>query len=134
MDKTATKLLVENYKPWMGFVRDEFTAIVTGARGGLPKDWREVQRVLAGGEIRTEAWMRATRYVEYSEEDAPVKWWWELLEEYKPEQRTELLQWCTGWAALPADAAGFRFTIERDPRGAGYLPKVQTCTQRVYLP
>lgn len=74
-----------------------------------------------------------------------VKWFWSVVETFTQEERTRLLQFCTGGSRVPAqgfkalqrnDGKYQRFTLEStEPQGQfGWLPQAHTCFNRLDLP
>lgn len=47
-------------------------------------------------EIDLTDWRANTAYIEYSEDDAVIKWFWESMEEFSQQERVLMLQFVTG--------------------------------------
>lgn len=109
---------------------------------------RELELVLCGvPEIRVDEWRASCQYGgEFkSEKEAHrvVAYFWEILETWENEKKAQLLQWCTGTAALPVQ--GFEYLQGRDgvirkfaltsvSLDQAIYPRAHTCFNRIDLP
>ncbi len=105
----------------------------------------EFQLMLCGApEIDVDDWQASTEYRGgYSAGSDQVKWFWAEVHAMTPEERGQLLFFCTGSARAPAtgfaNLMGYsgqqqRFTIERDDRGTERPPTAATCFNTLKLP
>jgi len=105
----------------------------------------EFQLMLCGApEIDVDDWQASTEYRGgYSAGSDQVKWFWAEVRGMTPEERGQLLFFCTGSARAPAtgfaNLMGYsgqqqRFTIERDDRGTERPPTAATCFNTLKLP
>ena len=105
----------------------------------------EFQLMLCGApEIDVDDWQASTEYRGgYSAGSDQVKWFWAEVRGMTPEERGQLLFFCTGSARAPAtgfaNLMGYsgqqqRFTIQRDDRGTERPPTAATCFNTLKLP
>ena len=59
---------------------------------------RNLQELMLSGipEIDLADWRANTEYLEYSEEDDVIKWFWAVMEEFSQQERVLMLQFVTG--------------------------------------
>eukprot|EP00730_Choanoeca_flexa_P003128 TRINITY_DN11298_c0_g2_i2.p1 TRINITY_DN11298_c0_g2~~TRINITY_DN11298_c0_g2_i2.p1 ORF type:complete len:1142 (+),score=186.40 TRINITY_DN11298_c0_g2_i2:53-3478(+) len=107
-------------------------------------DEREVELVVCGlGEVDMQDWQKHTEYRHCDVTDDPIKWFWQILQDFETELRARVLQFVTGTSRVPV--TGFRdlrgsqgpklFTIEIVPSASpDSLPKAHTCFNRIDLP
>ena len=57
-----------------------------------------LQELMLSGipEIDLSDWRANTEYLEYSEEDDVIKWFWAVMEEFSQQERVLMLQFVTG--------------------------------------
>ena len=105
----------------------------------------EFQLMLCGApEIDVDDWQASAEYRGgYSAGSDQVKWFWAEVRAMTPEERGQLLFFCTGSARAPAtgfaNLMGYsgqqqRFTIECDDRGIERPPTAATCFNTLKLP
>jgi len=105
----------------------------------------EFQLMLCGAPgIDVDDWQASTEYRGgYSAGSDQVKWFWAEVHGMTPEERGQLLFFCTGSARAPAtgfaNLMGYsgqqrRFSIERDDRGTERPPTAATCFNMLKLP
>ena len=105
----------------------------------------EFQLMLCGApEIDVDDWQATTEYCGgYSTSSDQVQWFWDQVRGMTPEERGQLLFFCTGSARAPAtgfaNLMGYsgqqqRFAIERDGRGIERPPTAATCFNTLKLP
>ena len=103
------------------------------------------QLMLCGApEIDVDDWQASAEYSGgYSADSDQVKWFWAEVRGMTPEERGQLLFFCTGSARVPAtgfaNLMGYsgrqqRFSIERDDRGVERPPTAATCFNMLKLP
>ncbi len=99
-------------------------------------DFCELELLLNGlDELDVNEWRRWTTYYgDFKREGAEhpvVCWFWETVEDMSPEEKTNLLQFCTGSSRLPPlgfktltsnDGCFCRFSIHSIPRSVSLLP------------
>ncbi|EPX73840.1 HECT-type ubiquitin-protein ligase E3 Pub1 [Schizosaccharomyces octosporus yFS286] len=129
-------------------IEDQFNAFHEGFSELIPQDLinvfdeRELELLIGGiSEVDMDDWLKHTDYRSYCENDAVIKWFWELMNEWSNEKKSRLLQFTTGTSRIPVN--GFkdlqgsdgprRFTIEKSGE-ASKLPKAHTCFNRLDLP
>eukprot|EP00834_Sanchytrium_tribonematis_P001242 NODE_29_length_37665_cov_1.081563.p3 type:complete len:678 gc:universal NODE_29_length_37665_cov_1.081563:28230-30263(+) len=129
-------------------VQVQFDSFLKGFHEFIPKDLvsvfdeRELEMLIGGiAEIDLKDWKENSVYKNYSENDNPVKWFWQLMEKWDNEQRARFLQFATGTSRIPVN--GFKdlqgsdgprkFTLERTDQITA-LPKAHTCFNRIDLP
>ncbi|PAA78814.1 hypothetical protein BOX15_Mlig011885g1 [Macrostomum lignano] len=110
-------------------------------------DERELELMLNGlGRIDVDDWRSNTRLKRCRHDDAVVRWFWEAVESFSPEQRARLLQFVTGSSRLPlqgfsalrgsvggSEARLFTLQLVRD-LDTRSLPVAHTCFNRLDLP
>ena len=105
----------------------------------------EFQLMLCGApEIDVDDWQASTESLGgYSAGSDQVKWFWAEVHAMTPEERGQLLFFCTGSTRAPAmgfaNLMGYsgqqqRFSIERDDRGTERPPTAATCFNTLKLP
>nr|KAG5706859.1 hypothetical protein BaRGS_004194 [Batillaria attramentaria] len=106
----------------------------------------ELELLLSGiPEIDLTDWKANTSYTGYSADSPIIKWFWDLLDAMKEEQRVQMLQFVTGssrvpfggFRQLPSGGAVQPFTISRQPcpENAPFpLPTASTCINLLRLP
>ena len=105
----------------------------------------EFQLLLCGAtEIDVDEWQASAEYHGgYSAGSNQVKWFWTEVRGMTPEERGQLLFFCTGSARAPAtgfdNLMGYNgqqqcFTIECDDRGVERPPTAATCFNKLKLP
>lgn len=94
-------------------------------------------------EIDIEDWKKHTCYIDYDKEDFVIESFWKILSEFSSDEKTKLLQFCTGSLRVPF--GGFKelqgnggkqwFTIAKfyDDDSKGRLPFALTCFNRLVL-
>lgn len=100
----------------------------------------ELQRLVSGarGPINIEDWKKNTTYSNGYTEDSPsVVWFWEVVEQFSPEDQAALLHFCTSCPRPPL--LGFArlkpgFAIQKDKAGGNRLPSASTCFNLLHLP
>jgi HECT-domain (ubiquitin-transferase) len=112
-------------------------------------DANELELILCGlPEINLEDWQINTIYrglFETEGERHPVvQWFWEVItEEFDPEMRARLLQFCTGTSGVPLRGFAYlqgidghikKFTIEGIEYSMSTFPRSHTCFNRIDLP
>lgn len=106
-------------------------------------DERELELLIGGiAEIDLDDLRRNTDYRNCSPADPQIKWFWEVMETFTNEQKTQFLQFVTGTARVPVN--GFKglqgsdgprkFTIELIAGDANRLPMSHTCFNRIDIP
>ena len=124
-----------------------------GFFSAVPEDWivdffdaNELAVVFGKNElIDTTQWKQNTKYWGYTEEDLQIKWFWEVVEELSPDERSLLLIFATGMATVPiggfanlSSIHGDRipFTISRVTASdwESPLPTAATCFNMLRLP
>ncbi|KNC87738.1 hypothetical protein SARC_00172 [Sphaeroforma arctica JP610] len=105
-------------------------------------DEKELEVLICGvNEIDVSDWEDNTIYKNYSPDSQPIKWLWEILQEWDNEKRVRFLQFVTGTCRVPL--GGFRdlqgstgiqlFCVERIGTPE-WLPRSHTCFNRLDLP
>ena len=92
-------------------------------------------------ELDPEDWESNTVYNNYQPEDSVIKWFWEVVRDFTPEERALLLQFSTGSSKVPLGGfAGLQgsgevmpFTISRAHDNLK-LPTASTCFNLLKLP
>ncbi|EPY54216.1 HECT-type ubiquitin-protein ligase Pub3 [Schizosaccharomyces cryophilus OY26] len=129
-------------------VEDQFNAFYAGFVELVPPDLvsvfdeRELELLIGGiSDVDINDWKNHTEYRTYSASDQVVKWFWEIISNWKNEERSMLLQFATGTSRIPVN--GFRdlqgsdgprkFTIEK-AGSPDQLPVAHTCFNRLDLP
>ncbi|KAL7414734.1 hypothetical protein BDY24DRAFT_384401 [Mrakia frigida] len=102
--------------------------------------------LLIGGlsDIDVDDWRENTAYRGYLKEEEIIQWFWIAVEDWSPEKKAKLLQFCTGTSRVPVNgfkdlhgSDGLRkFTIERtiSPGQVTELPRSHACFNRLDLP
>lgn len=129
-------------------VEEQFNAFVTGFNELIPADLvnvfdeRELELLIGGiSDIDVDDWKKHTDYRGYTESDAVIRNFWNIIRGWDAEQKSRLLQFATGTSRIPVN--GFkdlqgsdgprRFTIEKSG-SVDALPKSHTCFNRLDLP
>jgi hypothetical protein len=78
----------------------------------------------------------AVRLDGYSSGSDQIKWLWEVLESFAPEQKSMFLRFVGGFTRLPRDLAMLphRFEVHRIRGSSGSLPSSATCFFTLKLP
>ena len=97
--------------------------------------------------IDVDEWAAQTRYrgafATQKSGHTVVKWFWEALRSFSPEQRAQLLQWTTGHARVPVqgfshlqgrDGVLRKFTLTSVELTQAVYPRAHTCFNRIDVP
>jgi len=124
-------------------------ALVAGFQSVLPLELmepfepHELELLVCGSsEVDMEDWKFNTLYKSgYTPDSEVIKWFWDMTEKMKNEERLKLLQFVTGTSSVPS--RGFahllgsdgerRFSIVRVP-DISRLPQAHTCFNELILP
>eukprot|EP00752_Nemacystus_decipiens_P004902 g4461.t1 len=136
-------------------MRDQLTAFLVGFYDVIPEallsvfDFQELELLMCGlPVIDLQDWQRHTDYTGEFERKAGshkiVKWFWEVMAGFEPEQLARVLQFVTGTSGVPSQGFAVlqgndgnirRFTINGLPDlDSGLFPKSHTCFNRIDLP
>lgn len=129
-EAVTRKALVENAKPYLELVVQEFGRVVTvRTRKGLT--WQQVQERISGQRLDAGAfvseWQSRTSYqcpTGSVESNQSVALWWDHVSDRSAEELHRLFAWCTGFAAIPVTAWKFQIKVVDDE---GQCPTVNTC-------
>jgi hypothetical protein len=111
-------------------------------------DHAELNYLLSGiQEVDVNDWRRHTSYhgvyARQGEAHHAIRWFWEIVEEMSSEDRSRLLQFCTGSSRLPPhgfkalqsnDGHYRRFSIHSIRRRDSMLPRSHACFSRLEMP
>eukprot|EP00116_Pleurobrachia_bachei_P001740 sb/3462002/ len=132
-----------------GAIRSQISSFLTGFHSIVPRkilgifSADELELVLCGLNIIDRAdWRRNTQYVNYTETDDMIVWFWEILEKYTQDQLFTLLKFITGYSRVPHGGFGQFASISSSgpikiSRGNGTeenLPKSSVCFNLLLLP
>eukprot|EP00003_Mantamonas_plastica_P009533 TRINITY_DN1890_c0_g2_i2.p3 TRINITY_DN1890_c0_g2~~TRINITY_DN1890_c0_g2_i2.p3 ORF type:complete len:194 (-),score=53.95 TRINITY_DN1890_c0_g2_i2:660-1241(-) len=123
-------------------------AILRGMRQIVPENllslftWQEVELMICGSpEINLDLLKQKTEYgVDVSANDAHIRMFWELLEEFNQEERRLWLRFVWGRNRLPRRPEDFELPMKIHPLNTGgrdpndYFPKSHTCFFSVEIP
>ena len=128
-------------KPQITSFLDGFHSIIPASLVAIFNE-NELELLMCGiPEIDPADWEVNTSYSNYGSEDDVIKWFWEVVQEFTPEERALLLQFSTGSSKVPLGGfAGLQgsgeimpFTISRTHDSAK-LPTASTCFNLLKLP
>ena len=96
----------------------------------------ELQLVLCGRPNIDLVEVRASAVYEngLSEGQSVVKWFWEMLKDMTPEERSLFLTFVTGAPRIPLDGLDPPLKISGNEMGEGSLPRSHTCFNQIELP
>ena len=97
----------------------------------------ELEQLMAGHEcIDLDAWRKCAVYEDgYQRGSQNILRFWEVLESFNAQERSQLLTFVRGSSALPADGFNeLEFIIRRVSGGPGRLPEAHTCEFSLDLP
>ena len=113
----------------------QLSAIKSGFFGSFPKGlaemmgWKELREAVCGEKGFNIDRLKAAANIPPSES---VKFFWEALESFTPDQRSKFLRFCTGNARLPDNIRFSVFWLNNAP--LSNLPVSHTCSYQVDLP
>lgn len=124
-------------------VLQSLQAIVMGVWEVVPKaslslfTAAEVEVLLSGSpDIDVEDWERHTEYAELSPRSPTVKWFWQVVKDFTPQLRSDLLMFVTGsprtplggFACLPGNNGDIiRFQLCNAFKDGSFIPSAHTC-------
>eukprot|EP00055_Hartaetosiga_balthica_P014010 m.74701 g.74701 ORF g.74701 m.74701 type:complete len:296 (+) comp8458_c0_seq2:2507-3394(+) len=130
-------------------IQDEVEAVRHGFHSVVPEEYlalffpHEIALILGGrDDLNIQEWIDNTHYSSgYSSSSPPIRWFWLVVNEMALEERSMLLQFCTGSSRLPL--GGFsalkglgdskQFTIAKGG-DVDTLPTASTCFNLLKLP
>ena len=139
--------LVTEYKMTSG-IRPQINSFLEGFNTIIPASLvaifseNELELLMCGiPHIDPEDWQMNTCYQNYDPTDQVIGWFWEVVQEFPPENRALLLQFTTGSSKVPLGGfAGLQgsgeivpFTISK-MHDTGKLPTASTCFNLLKLP
>lgn len=147
MESNLKYYLLEQVKP-------QLKELILGFFDVIPEallavfDYEELEELLCGlTQINVDDWKENTKYLGEFEQygaDYPVcKWFWEIVQEFNHQNKAGLLQFTTGYSAVPpggfaclkdVDGKTQKFTIYGVSKDACQYPHVQTHLNRIILP
>jgi len=121
---------------------------VVPAEAFLLASSRDLELLLCGApDLDVAAWRANTAYkgafAVAGDAHRVVGWFWEVLAEYAPARRAQLLQWCTGHGRVPVqgfshlqgrDGVLRPFTLTSVSLDAAIFPRAHTCFNRIDVP
>ncbi|CAH6718493.1 probable E3 ubiquitin-protein ligase Hul5p [[Candida] jaroonii] len=102
-------------------------------------DFNELQMLISGSEynIDLDNWKQNVEYGGYLENDLTIKYFWEVIEEMTPKERSKLLKFVTSVARPPLlgfEVLNPKFGIRNSGREKERLPTASTCVNLLKLP
>lgn len=102
-------------------------------------DFNELQMLISGSEynIDIENWKQNVEYGGYLENDLTIKYFWEVIEEMTPKERSQLLKFVTSVARPPLlgfEVLNPKFGIRNSGRQLERLPTASTCVNLLKIP
>ena len=102
----------------------------------------ELEKLVCGvREVDVELLKSCTEYEEVEESEAHIGYFWSVVEEMRPEERTQLLKFVWARSRMPNSAKDFpmNFKLQGPPTGSqddpdSWLPHAQTCFFSLSLP
>lgn len=135
-----------------GRLKEVMPLVLTGLHRIVPPDVMEAFRamitveeldiLLAGHGINVEDWRKHTDYDGYAEDSDMIRWFWEAVESFTPQEREDLWTFISGSKGVPpggfghlTNAAGeaIRFTIVKVEASPNHLPVAHTCGYQLDL-
>lgn len=130
-------------------IRSQIDSFLEGLQELLPQrvlsifDENELELLVSGmPTIDLDDLKAHTDYVQYTEADPIIQWFWSVLKSFSQEERARLIQFATGTSKVPLEGfAGLqgmngpqRFSIHRIYGGDDRLPTAHTCFNQIDLP
>lgn len=96
------------------WVRRGLAAVFDGVACGFLRGEELMRLVVGVGEVNIEELRSITKYDGFEAQEEVVEWFWEVLEEMSPAQRTSFLQFATARSRLPVFSHQSPLTVGRD--------------------
>ena len=134
--RRARCLVIDEVSMLDSGILDALDRIGRNARGEIARAFGGLQLVLCGRPNIDLVEVRASAVYEngLSEGQSVVKWFWEMLKDMTPEERSLFLTFVTGAPRIPLDGLDPPLKISGNEMGEGSLPRSHTCFNRLDLP
>ena len=134
--------LVENLRLVEG--EEQYAAIRKGLSIVVPLNllnlfsWKQVETMVCGApDIDVDMLISKTEYENISSDDRQVQFFWQVLREITPKDRSQFLRFVWGRSRLPAGREFKRFKVTALNKGGNpdnYLPVAHTCFFQIDIP
>lgn len=131
-------ILVEKHKKYMEALKIGFQ-ITHNQSSYLHENlrWEEFKVILSGveDEIDFNVLRKSCEYIQYSENDPVIEWFWEIVHGMNQEEKKNLLSFTTGSSRIPLGGLEtIPFKISRSGDSQTRLPSAHTCFSILALP